>query len=341
MNPISEITIAEGKSEDNREEAILRSLEYPLNGEARALARDLVESVAEMVAQAVTRFKQEGLEQARATLVRVRAERAAMLERATASEAAWARSVPGSLGCALLMAPFALSCLAMEFVISWTALSWLFGVSRDSLLGVMLGVGPTAALAVLKVIFARLFEQPYQALRDSSHRSPLARLITQTAMGVFLVAVASFNLYTTTVQAKVREKVLTVARVMLENNDVTTFEPVQSEAAVVATSLAVSLNGAILLVIAWNEAHNWRRCRSAKKAARADQDRVRDLETVVAKATADASARTHEDVGSAAKVAGDRRRAELLLLLHGEESRQAQARTAVQSVTRRLRMVTA
>jgi len=227
--------------------------------------------------------------------------------------------------------------MGMEFVISWIALSQLFGVRPDSLLGVMLGVGPTAALAVLKVVIARLFEDGYQNLLRGLVQSPKSRFIVRTCMAAFLVVVAALNIYTIVVQAKVREEVSVAAAALLRNDDVTDFKPVESEAAVMATSLAVSINGAVLFVIMWNEFGCWSRRRAARKALAADRAAMQELNADLTRAEADVAAREKEDIVAAAHVAAERRRQELRILLRREESQQAQSRSALETVTHGLR----
>jgi hypothetical protein len=316
----------------------IRTQDFPLNADGRAAMDELIDSGAVMMEHAVIRSKREGLERAKAVSKQAESQRAAQVPRVTEAEAAQARTPSGSLACALVMTPFALSCMAMEFVISWTALSWLFGIDRYSLLGIMVGVGPTAALAVLKIVVARLVEQPYQDLREGMLTSSRSRALAGIAMAVFLLGVAGLNVYTVLMQALVREEVMLIVREAIENDDVTTSKPAHSEAAVVATSLAVSINGAILFVIAWNEAFNWRRRRSARRSAEAERAALKTMDAEAAMAEAVVNTLAQEDVASTARVAGDRRRAELRLLSLSEASKQAQRRTGVESVQRRLRL---
>ena len=337
MKPTTEIVMTHGDGQVDRPDELIRAQDYPLNGEARAAMHDFIASNADMIAHAVVRGKRHDLEAAKALWKQCESQRTSHMPRAAEAEAAYSRTVPGSLGCAILLTPFAIACLAMEFVISWTALSWLFGIDRRSLLGVMVGVGPTAALAILKIVFARLFEQRYQDLRAGVLQSTRARILAGVSMALVLTAVALFNIYTVMVQARLREEISIVVRDALENDDVTTFAPIDSEEAVVATSVAVSINGAILFVIAWNEAFNWRRRRSAKQRADAERAALRVLESAAANAEATVAALSQEDVERTAREAAERRRAELLLLCHSEASRQAQARTATESVGRSLR----
>src|SRR5262245_15648436 len=250
MKAVAEIVLA-GETRPDDDESFLKSLVYPLDSETRAAVNAWLQATSELLAQAVMRTKREALEAAQATWKHVQWRKAAHAPRVAEAEANFHRTAPGSFMCGLVMTPFVVSCMGMEFVISWIALSTLFGVDPATELGVMLGVGPTAALAVLKVVVARLFEDAYQDLLRGLVQSPKSRFIVRTCMVAFLIAVAALNVYTIVVQAKVREAVSKQAGELLKNDDVTDFAPVQSEAAVVATSLAVSINGAILFVIMW------------------------------------------------------------------------------------------
>jgi hypothetical protein len=341
MKPTSSIVFKDGDSHTARMEELIREQNFPMTPETRAAMNDLIAAETPMVAHAVLRAKREGLERARTTCQQLQSQVAAHEPRVAETEAARSKALPGSLGCAILMTPFAAACLAMEFVISWSAFCWLFGVEPRSPLGVMLGVGPTAALAVLKVVFARLFEQPYQDLRNGVLHSPASRVVAGATMVLILATVGLFNLYTVIVQARLREDVAIAVRNVLEDDDSVVYEPVDSEEAVVATSLAVSINGAILFVIAWNEAFNWRRRRSATRAAEAERATLRELQTAVASATAELSMLSQEDIERSAKEAGERWRAELLLMCHSESARQVQQRTPLQAVKRNLQLVQA
>jgi hypothetical protein len=341
MKPTTAIVFKDGDSHTERVEALIREQDFPLTADARAAMNDLIAAETPMVAHAVLRAKREGREHARTKWQHLRSQIAAQEPRVVDTEAALSRAVPGSLGCAMLFTPFAAACAAMEFVISWSAFCWLFGVEPHSPLGIMLGVGPTAALAVLKVVFARLFEQYYQDLRNGLLRSWVSRSVAATAMILILAAVGLFNLYTVVMQARVREDVATAVRKALENDDSASYQPVDSGEAVVATSLAVSINGAILFVIAWNEAFNWRRRRSATHAAGAARAALQELQTKAADAEAELETLSQEDIERSAREAGERWRAELLLMCLGESSRQVQRRTAVQAVKRSLQLVRA
>jgi hypothetical protein len=336
MKPVAQIVLS-GETKPVEDESVVKSLVYPLDQETRAAVFAWMDASSEQLKDAVIRDKHERLEAARAASKHVQWRCGEHAPRVAESEAAWRRIAPGSFICGLAMTPFVASCMGMEFVISWIALSQLFGVSPDSVLGVMLGVGPTAALAVLKVVVARLFEDAYQDLLRGLVQSPKSRFIVRTCMVAFLIAVAVLNVYTIVVQAKVREEVSIAAAALLKNDDVTDFTPVRSEAAVMATSLAVSINGAILFVIMWNEFGCWSRRRSARKTLAADRATMEALNAEATRAEADVAAREKEDVVATARVAAERRRQELRILMCTEESRQVQSRTALQAVTHDLR----
>jgi hypothetical protein len=338
--PVTELVVTDGASSELRQvEDVLRAQEYPLSERARAHVDALIEAVVAMVQHAVQRRKREERAQAQATLTQAQAEQAAHASQVAAAEAQHAGSPSGSWVLAAILTPFFLACLGMEFILSWVTLPLLFGVARYSTLGVMLGIGPTSAVAVLKVVIARLVEEPYQQLRASLGASRMHRRGVITVMVLFAIAVGAFNVYTLVLQADVREAVAKAARTMRTGPSSASSTSVDSHDAVVAVSVAAAVDGAIFFLLAWNEGQLWRRRRTARHHLQRARSRARVLDGAVAQAEATLTVRLQEDLDEAARVAGNRRRAELQIACDEEESRQRQARSMTGTVNRQLHLV--
>ena len=116
-----------------------------------------------------------------------------------------------------------------------------------------------------------------------------------------------------------------------------------SQAAIVAVSVAASVSGALLFLVAWNEGHHWRLRRVAAKALARAQARAGELAVQLAEAEKEVAVSVEQlkQVEAIATAAADRRRAELALLLEQEAARQIQGRSSVEATTRRLRAVAA
>jgi hypothetical protein len=338
--PVTEkIMMDSASSEPCQAEEVLRSQDYPLSDRGRAHAEAFIEADVAMVQHAVQRRKREERGQAQAAVTDVQAQRTAHAPRVTAAEALYAASPTGSWILAVLFTPFFLACLGMEFILSWVTLPLLFGVARTSALGIMLGLGPTSAVAVLKVVIARLVEEPYQQLRGAMATSRLHRVAIVTVMVLFAVALGVFNVYTLVVQADVREAVAKAERILRTSPD--DYVPIDSHDAVVAVSVAAAVDGAIFFLLAWNEAQLWRRRRTARAQLDRARARAQALEATVAQAEATLAVRLQEDIDDVALVAGNRRRAELQIACEQEESRQRQGRSMQAAVDRQLHLVEA
>jgi hypothetical protein len=320
----------------------IRSLDLPLDRGGMAWLGQLIEACAEQVRRNVERDRVERLETARAEMTQAEARREAHAPRTAAAEAAYVACPAGSWVLALIMTPFFVACVTLEFVLSWVTLPLLLGIDQLSPVGVLLGVGPTGALAVLKLVIARLFEEPYQAVRHQAG-ALRPRILAIALMTVFLLAVGVLNAYTIVLLADVREDVMLAARALADEPSSLEYTPVDSRTAIVAVSLAASIDGAIFFLVAWNEAVQWRRRRSRRAALDTAESHAAGLAADVAKATRDVAVYSEllAGVDDAAKAAADRRRAELYIVLHEETNRQVQARSGVDATNRRLRALAA
>jgi hypothetical protein len=329
--PVTEkVLIEDGSAESQDAERVIRSQGFPLRDHGRAHVEAFIEADVAMVQQAVQRRKHEIRAQAHAALANLRSQQSTHVPQVAAAEAQCAASPAGSWVLAVLLTPFCLACLGMEFVLSWVTLPLLFGVERTDMLGIMLGLGPTGAVAVLKVVIARLVEEPYQRLRGARTTSRPHQVAVVGALVLFAVALFSFNLYTLVLQADVREAIANAERTL--RTSPSDYQPIDSRDAVVAVSVAAAVDGAIFFLLAWNEGQLWRRRRTAHRQLARARERAEALDTAVAQTEAALAAQLQESIDDAARVAGNRRRAELQLAAEQEEQRQRQARSTKEMV---------
>jgi hypothetical protein len=323
---------------DKAVEDVIRSHDFPLSEQARRHLDDLIESVVEMVKSAVLRRKREERSHAHADVTLAHTERAVHGRQLAAFETRYAACPKGSWVLAALLTPFFVACLGMEFILSWVTLPLLFGVDRYSALGIMLGVGPTSAVAVLKIFIARIVEDPYQRLRMAMVQSRVQQFGVLAVVVLFASMLSAYNIYALVLQADVREAVAKAAHHLRAGTSTTVYQPIDSRDAVVAVSVAAAVDGAIFFIVAWNEIHMWRRRRTARQRLERAQARAKELERAVGQAEATLAVRMQEDIEAAAVVAGNRRRAELQIACDQEESRQRQGRSAKAAVDREMQM---
>ena len=177
----------------------------------------------------------------------------------------------------LICAFCALACFAAEFALTWQALTFVLNVPKYSALGILLGLAPPSALAVLEVVFLRTIERPWQRLRTASGLSTWRRVAAAATMLLFLVSLGWGNLYTVLLLAEAREEAANAQyNLTREDNE----EPVEVNRdvihrAILAVSVCVTLDGAVFLLLAFEEGDAFRdrrRSRRLSKTARAGHD---------------------------------------------------------------------
>src|SRR5215475_6262941 len=95
------------------------------------------------------------------------------------------------------------ACLVAEFVLTWATLPYILDVERSSFAGVMLALAPTAAMAILKVIFEITVWNVWEKAR--AHQSIRIRILGWSLIVVFLFSVGALTVYTVSVIAPARE----------------------------------------------------------------------------------------------------------------------------------------
>jgi hypothetical protein len=150
----------------------------------------------------------------------------------------------------------ALACFAAEFTLTWQALTFVLNVPKYSVLGVLLGLAPPSALAVLEIVVLRMIEGPWrQRLRAAGSMSPWRRVAAAATMLAFLLALGWGNLHTVLLLAEAREEAAKAQyNLMREDGDelVAVNQQVINRA-ILAVSLCVTVDGALFLLLALEE----------------------------------------------------------------------------------------
>jgi hypothetical protein len=214
-----------------------------------------------------------------------------------------------------------LACFAAEFVLSWRSLCFVLNVDRASVLGILLGLAPPSGLAVLEVVLARLFEEPWQRLRATGGGR---RWLVTAAMGVLLMSLAAGNVMMVVHLAKAREEAARVERILSDPDDPGDAEIDQAaiDRAVLSVSLLVTLDGAVFLLLSLQAgAELGRRLNVQRSHRKSVEDHTR-LESELSKATIEAERareawKTVEETGVQA---AERYRAHCLYLLAEKEA---------------------
>jgi hypothetical protein len=119
---------------------------------------------------------------------------------------AWADILKCLTGLFSLMAFTA--CLVAEFVLTWATLPYILDVERSSFAGIMLALAPTAAMAILKVIFEITVWNVWETAR--AHQSIRIRSLGWLLIVTFLFSIGTLTVYTVSVIAPAREEVVKI-----------------------------------------------------------------------------------------------------------------------------------
>lgn len=153
-----------------------------------------------------------------------------------------------------------IACAGGEFAITWSTIPFALNIPEESFLGIVVSAIPVAALTVLEWAIARALEEPYQeAFRSYSATvhtaSRFRRLSAHVLMGVFLAVLIAGNLYTVRLLASARGQAATLRHNLERGAD--EAEQAVDEAvidrAIVAVSVAVVVDGALLFLIMWGD----------------------------------------------------------------------------------------
>jgi hypothetical protein len=307
---------------------LVSSLKFTLRPEARESMLAILDAECGQLRRAVTNREYSMMRTAEVdaelAAARLEASRAALEQAKTAADAADRR---GNWLKIVIWALCASACFAAEFVLSWNALCFVLNVEKWTVLGVLLGLAPPSGLAILEVVIARLFEDPWQELRASA--ASVRRTVARVAMAVLLVTLAAGNGITIWHLAKAREVAVQLESVLNRNltsdateKELAKLDRTAIDQAVLWVSLLVSIDGAIFLLLslgAGKEIHNRRIADRELAKARSEHAR---LETEAARTSSEADA-VHESWKTIAeKAEGDaeRYRAYCLYLLARQEA---------------------
>jgi hypothetical protein len=145
------------------------------------------------------------------------------------------------------------ACLVAEFVLTWATLPYILDVERSSFAGIMLALAPTAAMAILKVIFEITVWNVWETARV--HQSIRVRTLGWLLIVAFLFSVGTLTVYTVSVIAPAREEVVKI----LQEPDPAAGQEAQEvdwekiHRAVFWVSICAAVDGAVFYLIAIKE----------------------------------------------------------------------------------------
>lgn len=150
-----------------------------------------------------------------------------------------------------------LTCAAGEYVITWSTLPFVLNVPEDTLLAFAISAVPVAALTVLEWVIARALEEPYQhAIESLATLSKLRHRMVQGTMTLFLLLLLAGNLATIRLLAHAREESVKLRQVLTQDVSGTgevSVDYAVINSAVMAVSMAVVVDGALLFLLAMND----------------------------------------------------------------------------------------
>lgn len=251
--------------------SFIESVAHPMSGIERRHLEDLIDQESRTLVSAYYDREMEALHQALAT----RDSLSVLRERAEADSAAaeeqkrQIEKEPAPVWAKALISTFcALACFGAEFVLTWHALTFVLNVERYSVLGVLLGLAPPCALAVLELVIARLFESPWRSLRSAANLPRWRKALAVAAMVLLLAGLAWGNIHTVLLLAAAREEAAKAQHNALldEGEETIAVDRAVINRAILAVSVCVTLDGALFLLLALDE---WRALRNRRQACRA------------------------------------------------------------------------
>lgn len=269
---------------------LIRAIGFPQGADVLVHLRHMVDGQSDEVAGACRRALYKELTEASATEAEAERRRRECRERHTSVESDLRRQTAqpeGSWAKAVICAISVGACFAAEFVLTWHALTFMLNVDKWSPLGVLLGLAPPCALAVLELVLSRLLEEPWRRLRALPQPPAWRARVTQGLMAVFLVALAWGNIRTVLLLAQAREEAAKTQYALLHDN-AASVEPDREviRLAVVAVSVCVTVDGALFLLLCLVESRAIVcRLRTRREATRLSA-RLEVLESQAAQASA-------------------------------------------------------
>ena len=321
--------------------SLIQSAQYPLTEELHtALVKSLdvecgqlEQSVRDQEFARV--LAAEGAEEL--ALNRLQEARQAFVE---ADQAAKAHPARGSWVKAVIWTICGTACFAAEFVLTWTALCFVLNVERFSILGVLLGLAPPSGLAVLEVVLARLFEEPWQRVRAAA-ASPRGLLVHIT-MGVLLMALAAGNGLTILHLAKAREEAGKATRALADTHSTAPVQIDQEaiDRAVLSVSLLVSIDGALFLLLSLAEGARLRtRIRIDREVKRSRNEFLRvEGELASAQSATGRARESWKTVDEKARLCADRYRTQCIYRMAEKTAASQMSRPIEELVDRSLRL---
>jgi hypothetical protein len=207
---------------------------------------------------------------------------------------------PGTLFRGLTYLICALACIFSEFALTYYTLPFILDVP-EGWLRVAIAAAPTSALIILELAFQRMLEDPWRNLRRRAESGRGKRLALGVAMFVFLLSVGAGNILTVWYLAEIREQATMMKTDSLAADTLDTSEPAlagaptgveerkldpaQVRKTVVAVSLLVAVDGALLLLVGICEMQAHRRRRQLEREAALLEKQTRARESDLEAAT--------------------------------------------------------
>jgi len=231
--------------------ALAESLPKPVSAAAAQMVRDKIDAQAELVkvanagkllreweaAKAVTKSALGACEK------HLRWHEEALREFAAVEPAHLLRIVIWGF-CALI-------CASAEFALTWETLPFILNVAKRTFLGVMLGAAPAAGVAVLEVGIAAVLAACSRVMLQQMDSSRLRKCAAWGLLALSIGLLIGGNVYTVRILADAREEVAKVRRNLERQDGEAEAEVNQGviKEAIVAVSVAVTIDGAIFLML--------------------------------------------------------------------------------------------
>lgn len=265
---------------------LIEAIDQPLTPVALDHIHEAIEVEGRQVSQAFRAKKHEELAQAEAAETESSTKVEENRERLNKAEAELQQTKRGSFYLAAIFILCTVVSFAAEFTLTFVSLPYILEINRWSFLGIMVSLAPPTALVVLKIVIARLLEEPWQEIQ-SPDQPRVKRAIVVSLMASFLIALAWLNLLTVMKLQAAREEAM-IAKAAIEKAEIANVVVNRQviNQAVLYVSLAVTLGGAVFFLFGFFEFQ--RAARRAGVKTRVDQSREQQehLEEELSKAQA-------------------------------------------------------
>ncbi len=262
---------------------LLREAHVPMARHEQDAVLDVAKAESGIVADTFRMHLLRALERAREVVRAIQGRLDRKIEERAATQAELDAAPRGNVPHAVLFGVCAAAALAGEYVLNAITLGFMLSLDPGSPAGIAIAAAPTTAVALLKVVFARTLEEPWQGAPSRGR----ARWVSVAMAGV-LVVLGFLNLGTLALLGLAREDAMNwIAALTNDGGLLSGVDLTNLNHALVLVTVSIGISGGWFLVLTLQEfrflTHRWG---ASRRLARIGREQTA-LEHEVAEASAE------------------------------------------------------